>query len=61
MNVLMQLLFEFHYPMAGDWAFASPRMRGEQPYWPDNLMKRTCSQSHVKTTTRTNGQRRAKL
>jgi integrase len=28
------------YPMAGDWVFASPRMRGEQPYWPDNLMKR---------------------
>jgi integrase len=28
------------YPMAGDWVFASLRMRGEQPYWPDNLMKR---------------------
>ncbi len=28
------------YPMAEDWVFASPTMRGKQPYWPDNLMKR---------------------
>jgi len=28
------------YPMEGDWVFASPRMKGRQPYWPDNLMKR---------------------
>lgn len=28
------------YPMADDWIFASPSMRGKQPYWPDNLMKR---------------------
>ena len=21
-----------------DWVFTSPRMKGEQPYWPDNLM-----------------------
>lgn len=28
------------YPMPGDWIFASPTMRGKQPYWPDNLMKR---------------------
>ena len=28
------------YPEAGDWVFASPRMKGKQPYWPDNLMKR---------------------
>ncbi|KAA6459121.1 site-specific integrase [Acidobacteria bacterium AB60] len=28
------------YPMEGDWVFASPRMKGKQPYWPDNLMKR---------------------
>ena len=28
------------YPMDGDWVFASPRMKGKQPYWPDNLMKR---------------------
>jgi integrase len=28
------------YPMVGDWVFASPSMRGKQPYWPDNLMKR---------------------
>ncbi len=27
-------------PMEGDWVFASPRMKGKQPYWPDNLMKR---------------------
>jgi integrase len=28
------------YPMADDWVFASPSMKGKQPYWPDNLMKR---------------------
>jgi hypothetical protein len=28
------------YPMDGDWVFANPRMKGKQPYWPDNLMKR---------------------
>jgi integrase len=28
------------YPMASDWVFASPTMKGKQPYWPDNLMKR---------------------
>ena len=26
--------------MDDDWVFASPTMRGKQPYWPDNLMKR---------------------
>ena len=31
---------ETAYPMPGDWVFASPTMRGKQPYWPDNLMKR---------------------
>ena len=28
------------YPMETDWVFASPTMKGTQPYWPDNLMKR---------------------
>jgi integrase len=28
------------YPMPGDWIFASPTMKGKQPYWPDNLMRR---------------------
>jgi integrase len=28
------------YPMATDYVFASPTMKGTQPYWPDNLMKR---------------------
>jgi len=28
------------YPLMSDWVFASPHMRGVQPYWPDNLMKR---------------------
>ncbi len=28
------------YPMLDDWVFASPSMRGQQPYWPDNLMRR---------------------
>lgn len=28
------------YPMAADYIFASPYKNGNQPYWPDNLMKR---------------------
>jgi site-specific recombinase XerD len=28
------------YPMDSDYVFASPTMKGKQPYWPDNLMKR---------------------
>ena len=28
------------YPIDSDYVFASPTMRGTQPYWPDNLMKR---------------------
>jgi integrase len=28
------------YPMPHDWVFTSPTMKGKQPYWPDNLMKR---------------------
>jgi hypothetical protein len=36
--------------MQEDWVFASPTMKGEQPYWPDNLMKR-----YIKPVTRANG------
>jgi len=28
------------YPLIDDYVFASESMRGKQPYWPDNLMKR---------------------
>ena len=35
------------YPMDDDWVFASPCMKGKQPYWPDNLMKR-----YIKPTAR---------
>jgi len=28
------------YPLSDDYVFASPTMRGAQPNWPDNLMKR---------------------
>jgi integrase len=38
------------YPMPDDWVFASPSMRGQQPYWPDNLMKR-----YIKPTARAIG------
>ncbi len=34
---MMQVLLT---PVDGDWVFASPRMKGKEPYWPDNLMKR---------------------
>jgi integrase len=28
------------YSQDGDYVFASETMKGQQPYWPDNLMKR---------------------
>jgi integrase len=28
------------YPMDSDYVFASPTMKGNQPHWPDNLVKR---------------------
>lgn len=36
--------------MVGDWVFANPTMRGKQPYWPDNLMKR-----YIRPVARANG------
>ena len=36
--------------MQEDWVFASPTMKGEQPYWPDNLMKR-----YIKPVAKANG------
>jgi len=37
---LMRWRRQSPYPMDEDWVFASPTMKGKQPYWPDNLMKR---------------------
>lgn len=28
------------YNQSSDWVFASPEMRGKQPYWPENLLRR---------------------
>jgi integrase len=38
------------YPMPDDYVFASDSMRGKQPYWPDNLMKR-----HIRPVAKANG------
>jgi integrase len=38
------------YPTDDDYIFASESMRGKQPYWPDNLMKR-----HILPVARANG------
>ncbi|WP_049780872.1 tyrosine-type recombinase/integrase [Terriglobus saanensis] len=38
------------YPMEDDFVFASETMRGKQPYWPDNLMKR-----HIRPVAKANG------
>jgi integrase len=27
------------YSQPGDWVFASPKMHGKQPYWPETLLK----------------------
>jgi integrase len=47
---LLQWQRKSPYPTQEDWVFASPTMKGEQPYWPDNLMKR-----HIKPVARGNG------
>jgi len=36
--------------MESDWVFANPTMKGKQPYWPDNLMKR-----HIKPAAKAAG------
>ncbi|HEX4029549.1 MAG TPA: tyrosine-type recombinase/integrase [Terracidiphilus sp.] len=38
------------YPLIDDYVFASEAMRGKQPYWPDNLMKR-----HIRPVAKANG------
>jgi integrase len=38
------------YPTPDDYVFASETMRGKQPYWPDNLMKR-----HIRPVAKANG------
>lgn len=38
------------YPSDDDYIFASETMRGKQPFWPDNLMKR-----HIRPVAKANG------
>jgi integrase len=38
------------YSSNDDYVFASETMRGKQPYWPDNLMKR-----HIRPVAKANG------
>jgi integrase len=38
------------YALDDDYVFASETMRGKQPYWPDNLMKR-----HIRPVAKANG------
>jgi integrase len=38
------------YPSEDDFIFASETMKGKQPYWPDNLMKR-----HIRPVAKANG------
>ena len=38
------------YPLDDDYVFASETMKGKQPYWPDNLMKR-----HIRPVAKANG------
>jgi len=38
------------YASDDDFVFASETMKGKQPYWPDNLMKR-----HIRPVARANG------
>jgi hypothetical protein len=38
------------YASDDDYVFASETMKGKQPYWPDNLMKR-----HIRPVAKANG------
>jgi site-specific recombinase XerD len=42
--------FQSSYSQDDDYVFASETMKGEQPYWPDNLMKR-----HIRPVAKANG------
>jgi integrase len=39
-NALMRLLQASPYQEKTDWVFASPKMKGKQPLWPDSLWYR---------------------
>jgi len=47
---LLRWRLQSAYPLDDDYVFASETMRGEQPYWPDNLMKR-----HIRPVAKANG------
>lgn len=36
---LMEWSLQTPYRRLEDWAFASPKMHGKQPYWPETLLK----------------------
>jgi integrase len=37
------------YNQLEDWVFASPKMHGEQPYWPENLLRRYIRPAALRT------------
>ena len=39
-GVLLAWNAQSPYNQPEDWVFASPRMHGKQPYWPENLLRR---------------------
>lgn len=43
-ETLAEILWEWRaqspYNQPEDWVFASPKMHGKQPYWPENLLRR---------------------
>ena len=36
------------YNQSTDWVFASPEMKGRQPYWPDSALRRTIRPAAVR-------------
>ena len=47
---LVKWRVETKYAKDGDYIFASPRKKGEQPYWPENLMR-----NHIRMAARRAG------
>jgi integrase len=39
-GVILEWRYLSPFNQRGDWVFASPEMKGQQPYWPENLLRR---------------------
>ena len=47
-EVLLDWRLRSAYNQPNDWMFASPKMKGTQPYWPENLLRRHVRPAAIK-------------